>query len=328
MVGASLWAMERHPRTGFLALSFFLILAPTSSIMPIKDLAFEHRMYLPLAALATLAVFAAHWLFSQLPLGESSRGQATIVLVAVVAGLLGYRTHLRNRDYSDSIAIWKQCIENNPDHPRPYRILADVFQKADPHLAIEFYEQALARNPRIYWLWVDLGNAHLKRGRIAEAVYAYERAVALEPKTAVAHLNLSRLRMRTGDFVGAIAAAEQAVAAQPSDPVGQKQLAWILATADDEKVRNGRQAIAILSKLPQDPQRIDIQYLEVLSAAHAEAGQFDRAVTTAETALAEARRIRSRRIGEFQERVQLYRSQQPFRTRANVGIPLSAQAKR
>ncbi len=327
LVVASLWAMWRHPRIGFLGMTFFLILAPTSSIMPIKDLAFEHRMYLPLAALAVLVVLAADWVLRKLPLAASVQGQAALVLVAVIAGSLGLRTVLRNRDYADETAIWKQCIENNPLHPRPYRILADVFQKADPHLAIDFYHEALAKNPEIYWLWVDLGNAQLKRGRIEEAIAAYEKAVALEPNVATAHLNLSRLRMRTGDFAGAIAAARKAAEVQPKDAVAQKQLAWLLATADDETVRNGEHAISILKKLPQDPKRIDIQYLEVLSAAHAEAGQFDEAISAAEQALAEARKIHSRRVPEFEARVQLYQSHRPFRTQANVTVGVNAQAK-
>ena len=40
------------------AISFFFILAPSSSIVPIADLAFEHRMYLPLAAVIVLATEA------------------------------------------------------------------------------------------------------------------------------------------------------------------------------------------------------------------------------------------------------------------------------
>jgi tetratricopeptide (TPR) repeat protein len=318
--------MWRHPRIGFLAMSFFLILAPTSSIMPIKDLAFEHRMYLPLAAISVLVVLAADWLLRKLPLAASVQGQTALVLVAVVAGTLGLRTVLRNRDYADEATIWKQCIENNPLHPRPYRILADVFQKADPHLAINFYHEALTKNPDIYWLWVDLGNAQLKRGRVEEAIVAYEKAVALEPNVATAHLNLSRLRMRIGDFAAAVAAAKKATEVQTNDAVAQKQLAWLLATADDEAVRDGEHAISILRKLPQDPQRIDIQYLEVLSAAYAETGQFEEAIAAAEQALAEALKIHSRRVPEFEARVLLYQSHQPFRTRVNVTVGVNVQA--
>ncbi|MFZ5828801.1 MAG: hypothetical protein ACOY3P_01870, partial [Planctomycetota bacterium] len=50
LIGLTIWAAVRAPAMGALGGWFFLILAPTSSFAPIKDLAFEHRMYLPLAA--------------------------------------------------------------------------------------------------------------------------------------------------------------------------------------------------------------------------------------------------------------------------------------
>jgi len=313
LLGISVWATWRHPKLGFLGLAFFLILAPTSSIIPIKDLAFEHRMYLPLAIVITLAVLAVEQILTRIKLPKDWRGHVSLVLLALVAGGLSLRTMLRNRDYADSIAIWRQCIANNPSHPRPYRVLADAYVKQDPNVAIAFYEEALAKNPKIYWLWIDLGNAQLKRKNTAEAVRAYEQAALLEPKLIEAHVNLSRLRMRSGDFAGAIAAAELAIVAKPGDAVALKQLAWLLATADDQAARDGNRALAILGKIPQDPKRIDIQYLEVLSAAHAEAGEYEQAVAAAERALAEARRVKSRRVKEFAERVETYRAKQPFR---------------
>ncbi len=316
LVGISLWAAWRRPQLGFLGLALFLVLAPTSSIIPIKDLAFEHRMYLPLAVVITLAVLAAERTLARTGLPAAWQGHAALLLVALAAGGLSLRTMLRNRDYHDSIAIWRQCIENNPSHPRPYRVLADMYLKQDPAVAIEFYEQALAKNPKIYWLWVDLGNAQLKRKNIAAATEAYETAVRLVPKLKEAHINLSRLRMRGGDFAGAVSAAKAAVDAVPGEAAALKQLAWLLATADDPAVRNGKQALAILAKIPQDANKIDIQYCEVLSAAHAEVGDYDQAVAVAERALAEARKIKSRRVEEFAQRVEHYRANRPFRTSA------------
>ncbi len=52
-------ALFRWPALGFVAAAFFLVLAPTSTIMPIADLAVEHRMYLPLAAVVLLGVLGA-----------------------------------------------------------------------------------------------------------------------------------------------------------------------------------------------------------------------------------------------------------------------------
>jgi cytochrome c-type biogenesis protein CcmH/NrfG len=317
LVGLSLWAMCKRPKLGFLGLAFFLILAPTSSILPIKDLAFEHRMYLPLAAVVILTLFAVEQLLRLIRLPESVHGHATIVLVALAAGGLSFRTMLRNRDYSDSIAIWRQCIANNPSHPRPYRILADVYAKESPQVSIQFYQEGLAKNPDWAWMWIDLGNVHVKRHNFAAAAEAYERAAQVQPRLIEPHLNLSRLRMKLGDWRGALAAAEQAVALKPKDAKGLKQLAWLLTTSADDGVRDGKRALAILATIPQRADRVDIQYLEVLSAAHAEAKQFDEAVTIAERALAEARKIKSRRIDEFAERVELYRSRQPMRMKVD-----------
>ena len=83
-------------------------------------------------------------------------------------------------------------------------------------------------------------------------------------------------------------------------------------------MRNGQEALVILAKIPQDASKIDIQYCEVLSAAHAEAGDYDQAVVVAEEALAEARKIKSRRVEEFSERVELYRASQPMRMKAEA----------
>ena len=62
LLGLTVWALVKRPALGFLGATFFLILAPTSSFVPIRDAAFEHRMYLPLAALVTLVVLGVYWL--------------------------------------------------------------------------------------------------------------------------------------------------------------------------------------------------------------------------------------------------------------------------
>jgi hypothetical protein len=60
LLGLTLWAAWRRPALGFAGLWFFLILAPTCSIVPMEDLCFEHRMYLPLAGVIAAAVCAAY----------------------------------------------------------------------------------------------------------------------------------------------------------------------------------------------------------------------------------------------------------------------------
>jgi hypothetical protein len=60
LVAATVWALLRQAWAGFWGAWFFLVLAPTSTVVPIADAAFEHRMYLPLAAVAVLAVMGTY----------------------------------------------------------------------------------------------------------------------------------------------------------------------------------------------------------------------------------------------------------------------------
>ncbi|HTN73828.1 MAG TPA: hypothetical protein VL096_01225, partial [Pirellulaceae bacterium] len=66
LVLGSIGLYFRRQPVGFLGLAFFLVLAPTSSFVPIADLAFEHRMYLALAPLVTLVVLGGYLLTMKL----------------------------------------------------------------------------------------------------------------------------------------------------------------------------------------------------------------------------------------------------------------------
>jgi len=57
LLGLAIWALFKKPRTGFLAAAFFVILAPTSSVVPVATQTMaEHRMYLPLVSVITLLI--------------------------------------------------------------------------------------------------------------------------------------------------------------------------------------------------------------------------------------------------------------------------------
>src|SRR4029077_16493158 len=113
---ASLVALVRWPRIGFLGLAFFLLLAPTSSVMPNAFLAVEHRMYLPLAPLIVLAVLGAHGLAGRILPDVGTRRALEAAVLGVVGLGLVLRTIERNRDYRDEIALWSSTIACIPEN--------------------------------------------------------------------------------------------------------------------------------------------------------------------------------------------------------------------
>lgn len=116
VLAATGWALLRRPAAGFLGAWFFLILAPTSSFIPILDPSFEHRMYLPLAAVIAGAVLATARLLALTAGGAGARAGGALALTAVL--LLGAATLRRNHDYRSFLSIWADTAWKRPLNPR------------------------------------------------------------------------------------------------------------------------------------------------------------------------------------------------------------------
>ena len=103
LAGATLLAWRHLARFGWLAFSgsmFFLLLAPSSSIVPVvTEVGAERRVYLALAALLVPAVVGVEWLRRRA--AGSSNGRAAVACAAGIGLALGITTFARSRTYAD-----------------------------------------------------------------------------------------------------------------------------------------------------------------------------------------------------------------------------------
>lgn len=185
LLGCTGWAAVRLPAVGFLFGSFFLILAPTSSVAPIIDLSFEHRMYLPLAPLAVLVVLACRAglqkMAARIGIEPRAAQAATTVLAVAVTTALGVTTFLRNEVYRSGVTLWKDVVEKVPGNPRAYSSLAwhVELETGDRIAAIRLNRRALRLKP-------DVANAHrglailLYESNRAESIHHAREAVRIE----------------------------------------------------------------------------------------------------------------------------------------------------
>jgi protein O-mannosyl-transferase len=178
LLGLSLWALRRHAATGFLGLAFFLILAPTSSIVPIRDAAFEHRMYLPLAAVMTFVVVGVFSLLTRRRSGQApDEPEATIppwvvsgvtrVLIAALAVAVpfGALTAARNKDYRSEVSIWQDTVKKRPTHWRAYDVLGIAqARQNDFQGAIANHTEALRLKPDSGITYYNRGTTYLNLG--------------------------------------------------------------------------------------------------------------------------------------------------------------------
>ncbi len=204
LLAATIWAMIRRPAIGFLGAWFFLILAPTSSIVTIKDAAFEHRMYLSLVGVIVAAVILSDLVLQQF--GPRIRRPTGIALLLLIAGALGGTTIARNRVYQSELAMWTDVVSKRPDNPRGHFGLGAAcatLGKWDE--AIGHYDDALELDPKDARTHNNIAIVYANQGRTADAMAEYEKALAIQPAHAEANNNLGILLYGQGRYKEAIA---------------------------------------------------------------------------------------------------------------------------
>ncbi|MGD0389966.1 MAG: tetratricopeptide repeat protein, partial [Tepidisphaeraceae bacterium] len=208
----ALWC---KPWLGFLGAWFFIILAPSSSVVPIfTEIAAEHRMYLPLMALVVLAVVVG-WIV--IPRGMAERWIAGAVFTVALL-LLATRTILRNAEYRNPEVIWTDNVALRPQNPRAHYNLGFArMGMGRPAEAVGEFRKALELAPDYYAAASGLGHALSQSGDRVAAEDFYTREMARLPAfSQEAHLERGRLRTERGDAAGA--QADFRAVTQPSEP--------------------------------------------------------------------------------------------------------------
>ncbi|MBT3295324.1 MAG: tetratricopeptide repeat protein [Verrucomicrobia bacterium] len=208
-----LWRRQWY---GYLAAWFFLILAPTSSIAPMRQVIFEHRMYLSLAAIVTLAVLGGEHVIRRFCVAPRQRAVLGGGLVLTVAIVFGYLTHARNGDYHSDLKMWQANVAHRPQSFDAHAGLGDAL-KAEGRIvdAIEHYRAALRIKPDYAEARNNLGNAVLALGRPQEAIPHYREALRLEPNYAEAHNNWGMALDAMGQSQEAVGHYQQAIRLDP-----------------------------------------------------------------------------------------------------------------
>ncbi len=224
LLAATAMCLWRVPPVGFLMAAFFLALAPTSSVMPIDDVAFEHRTYTPLAAVVTLAATGL------LALTRRFMGNPRLtfsVIAVVVAVGCAAMTFARCGDYASVESVWRATVATRPGNRRAQHNLA--IQLASEHRTEEaiahFLESArLQPSPGTS---AFLAQLLLESHRPDEAQEYLEKALvepwSKEDKALFEgeispyklHFNLGNLLCEGGDFEGALKQYRLAADAYP-----------------------------------------------------------------------------------------------------------------
>jgi len=268
LLSASIWSLARYPRLGTAALSFFIILAPSSSFIPLRDPLFEHRMYLALACAIILLVLGVRELLRHIFSQGERRKEIVVLLSVIVFAALSFQTYARNRDYSSKLAMWQDAVEKYPDSCR-------------------------AQN--------NLGKALSDESRFAEAFPHYKRSLELCPDYPHANNNMGVMLFQAGQPQGALKHYRHAIKIYPIYASAYNNIAVVFITQKrfDEAEPFLRKALELQPRYPKALNNLGVVLLE--RKEYDEAGQCFRTALELDPGFPEAQRNMTKIIKETVE---------------------------
>jgi len=181
-----------RPRLRFGLAFFFLLLAPTSSLLPTADAMVERRAYLASAGL----LFILAPLFADLD--SRSRRTARVLGFVVIAAFVALS--LRRGAIGDSEQhLWADVLETYPTNERGLLRLAQL--SSDDEAAFALYDRLFALHPRHFAGYNSLGALYYRREQPALAERFFRFALEIRPSYAPARINLERITQASSAVV-------------------------------------------------------------------------------------------------------------------------------
>jgi tetratricopeptide (TPR) repeat protein len=309
-LAVALFLLVRAPRLGLVLAWFFLVLSPTSSVLPLSgELVAERRLYLPLLSAAALAAIGLVRLGARRPRLAASVGAA---LVLVLAGA----TAARNADYRSAVGFYADTVARRPGNARARFGLANVLKEEGRFdLALVELRACMRIEPVFrdaYW------NALVAADKLGlrspwsgdertDPARAEQGAAAAADQMAIADR-----QMRGGNRTAALDALRGAVELDPRAADAWARLSMLLAFGPNRSPESGAEAVRAASRSwALKGRTLDPTLGAALGASLAEIGRFDDAVFVAENLAASAAAAGKNDIAnEHKRQLERYRRKQ------------------
>jgi len=169
---------------------FFITLSVESSLIPIADVIFEHRVYLPSAG-AFIALAATLCAAATKAEDMWAPGARVFIPLALIIVALSGVTFARNTVWKDSLTLWEDVVGKSPANARAHNNLGFIYHaRGMTDQAIEQCVMAVRLRPGYTDARINLGIAYNAKGMIDQAIEQFMIALSMSPDDADAHNNL------------------------------------------------------------------------------------------------------------------------------------------
>ncbi len=222
---------------------------------------------------------------------------------------------LERGDLTAAIGYFRKAIASDPKNLAAHYNLAIALQRNDElDAAVAEFRRTLQLDPGHLEARNNLAIALLKQGQPEAAIEQWKSALQEAPGDAGMHNNLAVAYLGQGRVAEAVAEWRATLRLDPGRAGTELSLAWILATAPNDGIRNGNEALALARRAIETSAARNLMAERVLAAALAETGHFAEAIATAEQGAAGAAEAQQPAVADLlQGDLQLYRQNVPLR---------------
>ncbi len=249
VVAAGFFLFRKHRLLAFGIFFFLIALLPESSFIPLPDVIFEHRLYLPMAGFALFFTSAVWTLFK-------NRKSAVWASVPMIL-LLSFFTYARNRIWQDPVTLGEDGAVKSPQKARAvFKLAIAYLREGDLARAEFFFKKVLELNPRDVDSENNLGEIYLRRKDKDHARYFFTRALEKDPFHELANIGLGVLSKQDQDWDGALAYYRRALIKNPNSAIAYNNIGNLYA--DRKQVFLAEENYRIAGEL--DPDLKDLSF--------------------------------------------------------------------
>lgn len=256
---------------------FFLTLSIESSIIPISDLIFEHRTYLPsfgFFLILSSGIYLLLW---------NKYKYIAISVFTILIGGYSLLTYERNKIWKDDLTLWSDVISKSPNKARSYSARGNFLLRnekkysealsdynkaielspyyAEPYAnrgsvyenllkyneALNDYNKAIDLNPNYATAYFNRGNIFNREKKYAKALEDYSKAIELNPNYAKAYMNRGNIFKSENNYARAVEDYTKAIESNPSfaDPYNNRATVYEVMKKYREGIRDLNKAIEL-----------------------------------------------------------------------------------
>ena len=184
LVGLSIYLFKKQKLISFGIMWFFITISIESSFIPLADLIFEHRTYLPSVGffmILTVGIYQLVW---------QKNKKIALGLIFLIIGTNSFATYQRNKIWKNEGTLWNDVIAKSPDKARPYLCRGNYYKNLKRNKeALSDFTKSISLNPAYIEPYNNKGTTLYNEGLLTEALSYLNYAIENSPDYTEAYIN-------------------------------------------------------------------------------------------------------------------------------------------